>query len=874
MRELMWRLRAMWRRRRGTETDDELQFHHDMAVEAGLRRGLSPDDAKRDARHRAGTVSHGAEATREAMGVRWLDGAVGDLRHAIRALTRNRGFGVVAVFVLAASVAINTLIFFMLDGVVLRPLPYGSPERLVRIFEVNEGQPKFPLAIGRFLDYRANARALDGIALYTGQDMELSGVDGRSEQLTGVAITSDYFSVLGKAPLLGRAFADTDLRQDTRLAILSHRLWRDRFASDPAIVGKPLRLNRTAWTIIGIAPEGFQHVGGEYRSPLQGESVDVWLPLALDLDEGGLRGSHFCNAIARLRPGVTDVQAREELGRLAESYSKRYPTFGTWRARVEPLLSEVTGRSSQIVWLLMGAGGLVLLAACANIAGLSVARAVARRQELSLRRALGATRAQLVRVGLAENVVVGVVGATLGLVLAAAGLPLLQQLLPADFPRAHEIALTVQGGLFAVAIAMTTVLVAGLLPSIGRDTLPTAKERVTAGPGSRRLRTALVVGEIALAGVLCAGALFLLRSFEEIGAREHGFRAEGALTFRITAQRGPGSKPGDVARVYEGIRAKLLEIPGVSQAGASTNLPWSGYDENTSFSIIGRTIEANDNGPGARYQGAGPGYFEATGMRLIAGRLFDRTRDAIDQPRTLIVNDALASRYFPRGDAVGARVRIFGAERQIVGVVGGIRDFPADPEVRPGLWFPLGQIEFQRVFFAVRGVGIAPASLTSAVTAAVQAVDPDLPLAEVRTLEGRAAAALASRRFALWLFQAFAALALLLSAAGIYGLLAYIVRQRRKELSIRVALGASRAQLWRMVLSDGLTMASIGALCCLVLIPLGGSLLQTFLYNVKAFDLVTVAGAPAVLLTVAFLASLGPALSAMRSDPSQALRED
>ena len=431
-----------------------------------------------------------------------------------------------------------------------------------------------------------------------------------------------------------------------------------------------------------------------------------------------------------------------------------------------------------------------------------------------------------------------------------------------------------QGGAFAVGVAILTSLIAGLLPSFGRGAIPSAHQRVTASRDSRRLRTSLVVGEIALAGLLCAGALFLLRSYEEIGARDHGFRSESALTFRVTVQRAGRPNPGDVARGYEDIRSKILEIPGVTAVGASTNLPWSGYDENSSFGIVGRTARSNDDSPGARYQGAGPGYFEAAGMRVVAGRLFDRTRDATGKPNTLIVNDALVSRYFPRGDALGARLNVFGAEREIVGIVGGIRDYPADLDTKPALWFPLGQIEFQPVFFVVRSSGVAPASQTAAVASAVHAVDPDLPLADVRTLDGRASAALASRRFALWLFQAFALLALVLAAAGVYGLLAYIVRQRRKELGIRAALGAGRAELWKMVLADGLRMAAIGAVVCAALVPLIGSLLQTFLYNVKALDLAAVAGAPAALVAAAFLASLGPARSAMRSDPSTALRED
>jgi predicted permease len=872
---MLWRLRAMFRRDRlMTEKAEEMQLHLDMEIEAGLRRGLSLAEAKRLARMRAGLVSEGLEPTREAHGIRWLDGAWGDLRHAYRALTRNPGFGAVTILVLAASVAINTLIFFMLDGVVLRPLPYPAPERLVRLFDAGTTQPKFPLAIAHYLDYRAHAKSLASIALYTGRDMELSGNDTRSQQLVGLQITTDYFTVLGRPLHLGQAFTDSDLDTEIPHVIISHRLWRDHFQSDPAIVGKPIRLNRQAWTIIGVAAEGFQHVGGSYRSPMQGETVDIWLPLTVK-GERPRRGYHFSNAIARLRDGVTEAQARQELQQLAAQAAKQFPDYGDWGLRMEPLLGEVTGASRQVIWLLMAAGGLVMLVACANIAGLCVARAVARRKELALRHALGANRWQLLRVGLAENLLIGIAGATLGLLFAGLGLPLLRQLLPADFPRAHEIGLTSVAAIFATGVALATVLLAGLLPA-GRSNTLESQARVTGGRDSRRLRTTLVVGEIALAGLLCAGALFLLRSFQEITARDHGFEPANTLTFQISVPFTRTSADDyRTARIQESIRTNIAAIPGVKSVGASTNLPWSGYDENAGFTIVGRTPTQDNSGfLDARYQAASPGYFEATGMRLISGRLFDPTRDVQGQPLVLIVNDAVVSRYFPKGDAVGTIVDTFGGKRQIIGVVKSLKDYPADLDAKPGMWFPLGQQQFDPVFFAVHSTSVDPTSLTAAVTAAVHAVDPDLPLAGIRTLQRRADSALASRRFALWLFQSFAALALMLAAAGIYGLLAYVVRQRRKELGIRAALGASRTDLWTMVLADGLKMAIAGALGCLLLIPLGGSLLQAFLYNVRAFDPFTLVGAPLALLVVAFIASLGPARSATRSDPSLALRED
>jgi predicted permease len=872
MREWVWRVKAMLRRdRMAAEKAEELELHIGLEVEAGLRRGLSAEEARRRARMRVGLLSEGVESAREELGFRWLNGAVTDLRHAFRALTRHRGFGTVAVLVLSASVAINILIFCMLDGVVLRPLPYRSPKQLVRLYDSTAGAPKFAMALGRYLDYRAHAKSLEAIALYTGGSMELTASSGHSKQLTSVAITSDYFAVLGKAPFLGRAFTDADLRSGVRNVIVSYRLWRDRFQSDQGIVGKTIRLDREPWTVIGVAPDRFQHVGGDYRSPLQGETVDVWAPLTLDGPEMMIRAYHFCNAVARIREGFTETQARKELEILAARYSQRYPDFGKWTVRMEPLLSEVTGRSRQVVWLLAAAGGLVLLVACANIAGLCLARAVTRQKELSLRRALGANRWQLVRVGLAENLLIGVAGAIFGLLLAIAGLPLLRQLLPADFPRAHEIVLTGTTAAFGAAIAIATVLLAGVLPLSASNTLQS--QRVISGRDSRRLRTALVAGEIALAGLLCAGALFLLRSYWEIGARDHGFNPTGALTFRLKVPTAGDAKPGTLARIYGAIVSKIGEIPGVASVGASTNLPWSGYEENAGFEIVGEPADRN-NDKGGRYQAATPGYFEAAGMRLLKGRFFDRARDARGQPFTLIVNDALANRYFPNRKALGAEVRIAGRNRRIIGVVEGVQDSPADLDTKPAFWFPFEQGEYDSLFFAIRSASVDPTSLTPAVTAAVHAVDPELALDEIRTLQSRADSALAGRRFALWLFQSFAILALALAAAGIYGLLAYTVQQRHKELGIRAALGASRVDLWKMILSDGLKMASAGALCCLLLTPLGGSLLRAFLYNVKAFDLLTIAGAPAVLLTVSVLASLGPARSATRSDPAFALRED
>lgn len=871
MREWLWKLRALLRWRRvESERREELQFHYDEEVAAGLRQGLDSQEARRRARLRAGLVSEGLEAAASAMRIGWADALSLELRHALRALTRNSAYGILAVTVLGASVAITTLIFLMLQGVVLRPLPYAEPERLVRVFDASASTPRFPVAIGHYLEYRTRAASLAGIALYTGQDLELSGA-GDSRLLRGMAITPEYFAVLGRQPALGRAFLEADTRAGIRHAILSYTLWQEQFGGDPAVVGRSVRLDRQPWTIVGVAPEGFQHVGGDYRSPLQGDTVDIWVPLALERPDDAIRYWHFCNAVARLRGGVTPAQARDELSRLSLAFDLQFSTNG-WSARVEPLLDEVTGDSRQIIWMLVAAGGLVVLVACANIAGLSVARAAARRQELALRRALGASGWQLVRVGLAENLMLGVGAAALGVGLTALGLPVLRQLLPTDFPRAHEIAFTWQAAVVSIITALGTAIIAGVVAATPAVRLR-ATQRSTDGPESTRLRTALVVGEVALAGVLCAGALFLARSFHEIATRPHGFNPEGVLTFQVAPRLGAAAEPGQLARLYDELRNAIASVPGVHHVGFTTNLPWSGYDENTGFQVVGDERSGDDQ-PGTRFQAATAGYFEAAGIRLVAGRLFDASRDRSGQPPVIIVNEALVRRYLTDRAAVGTRLDVFGEKREVVGVVADVRDFPADPETKPALWFPMAQTGFPNAFAAVRVAGVDPASMTPAIAAAVRQVDADLPLADIRSLERRTGVAMAPRRFALWLFQAFALLAILLAAAGIYGLLAYVVRQRRKELGIRAALGASPGDLWRMVVKDGLRMAGGGALLCLLLVPIAGRLLQSFLFNVTTFDPLTVAGALAVLLTMTLVASLGPARAALHADPSSALRED
>ena len=423
-----------------------------------------------------------------------------------------------------------------------------------------------------------------------------------------------------------------------------------------------------------------------------------------------------------------------------------------------------------------------------------------------------------------------------------------------------------------MSVAIGAVLIATLLAA-GSSSDIAATGRVTMGRRTRRLRTALVVIEIALAGVLCAGTIQLWRQYEQLAAQDHGFRPAGVLTFRVTIPTPTEPQPGTIGARIETIRQAVLGIDAVRSAGATTNLPWSGYDENAGMTVVGRDTPA-DLDTSVRYQAASEGFVETAGLRLLSGRTFDAQRDVRDRPLVVMINDAAARRHFPEGGAIGAQVRVFGQPREVIGVVRGLRDHPTVPEVEPAMWFPLGQVEFVNVFFAVKVDGASPTAIVSAVRSAVQRIDPELPLSDVQTMEARAATAMATQRLALRLVEGFAALTLLLAGSGLYGLLSYVVHQRRKELGIRAAVGATRADLARLVLRESLEMSLAGAAGCLLVLPIAATGWLRATDGLGALDRWAWIGAPTVLLGIALVASLGPARMASRQVDGAALRED
>ena len=877
VREIAWRIGAALRRRRlDGETRAEMDFHLDMETAAGIRRGLSAEEAARQARLRAGSVAAGVEAVRDERGLGFLDGTLTDLRQALAALRRQPGFAAVACTTLALAVAMSALIVAIADGVLRRPLPYPEPDRLVRVFEHSPRNPRWPMSIGNYLDIRRSNRTLEGLALYTRSDVELMHGE-RPEHLVAVAVTDTFFPTLGVRPALGRNFAERDLREAARVVILSHRLWATRFERDPLVVGRTIRIDREPWTVIGVMAEGFQHVGGSYRSPLQGDTVAIWRPLAVDLPGNGLRNWHFTNAVGRLEAGITVPQASDDLNVVMAELRAQFPGPNEGvQIQVESLAQAVTASSRSTVRLLLLAGALVLLVACVNVAGLSVARVLARRQELAVRQALGARSWRLVRAVLSENLLVGAIGGAAGLALAAALLPALRALMPADFPRLHEVRLSATVVGFAVLGALAASLAGGLLPALGqsrRDAqsgLADDSRAASGSRGTRRLRSGLVVTEIALACLLCVAATLLVRSAAELGARDHGFEADGVLSFSLALPAVTYSEPERVAQLYDELIRGWSALPGVRATGIATNVPWTGYNENTSFDLVGRQAPEGDS-PQARFQAASPGFFRALGMRLLQGRVVD-DRDRPSSRPVVVVNETLARRWFPAGDAVGQRLDIWGEPREIVGVVADVRDDPAAEGAEPGFWWPLSQQPFRNVRVVLR-TGGDPLSLAGPAAGVLRRLDAELPASEVRTLEDVAAQALSERRFALWLFEAFAVLALALAAFGIYGLLAHDVQQRRRELGIRMAMGATRASVARMVMANGARLGMAGIVLGLLAAPAALGALSALLFGVTTGDPASLLAAPMILGGVAVVASAVPAWHASRAEPLAALRE-
>ena len=811
-----------------------------------------------------------------------MDTLLQDIRFGLRQLRRTPGFTLAAVLALALGIGATTAIFSVLDRVVLRPLPYPDPDRLTMVWEVNDskGLPHERISPVNFGDYHALTHVFEDAAAWWYPQLTLTETGHEPLRVNAIETTPNFFHVLGVQPALGAGFPKTPAYSRETIAVISHRLWRERFGGDPSIVGKSIALNGPLFTVVGVMPQGFQYPN----------DTDVWHRITWDVTQHS-RGAHFMESLFRLKPGMTPEAANTELRALAKRLGVENPsTNGEYSARAIPLATEIVGFFRPALFALFGAAGFLLVITCTNVASLLLARATVREREVAVRAAIGASRGRLVRQFLTESVLLAMVGTALGVLVAVAAVKALVATTPVELPRLAGVGVDLRMLLFAVVMAAVTAIAFGVVPAMlmaRGDMQRPLKESGRGGDGSgarRRARSTLVVAEIGLAVMLLVGAALLARSFQRLVEQDPGFKPANAVTARVELPYSYSDWP-KIADFYDRLLTSLRAEPGVSIAGASNFLPleaaWRGP-----FFIQGRPQPRSGDEPQAQHQTVDEEYFRAIGVPLVKGRFFD-PRDTAAAPPVVIVNEALARRQWPGEDAVGKSVMspisvvgpmgrslmpphsIF----QVVGVVASVKNTTLVRDAEPAIFYTQRQFPFRGLNIVVQGKG-DPAALLGAVRTSVQRLDPNLPLASARTLDRIVGEATDRPRALMALMGVFAALALGLSALGIYSVLSYSVNQRRQELSVRMALGAQPRDVLWLVVRQGLWLAMIGGAAGAVGALAIGRAMSSLLYGVSAGDATAFGVALALAVVTTLAACLLPARRAAGLDPLQGLRAD
>jgi putative ABC transport system permease protein len=820
-----------------------------------------------------------------------MNGLGQDIRYALRGLRQRPGFTAVAVLTLALGIGANTAIFSVVNGVLLRPLPFDRPERLAMIWGHRTQQPLAELSVPELWDLRDRTHAFTAVAAYADGNLNLTG-SGMPEQLRAGYMTADMPRVLGAAPSLGRSFtAEEDLPGRPPVVMLSDGLWRRRFGADPSIVGRVLVLDDAPTTVVGVMPAGFQ-LPSHYAGP----GMELWAPLQLDpAINRGERGWHFLEIIGRLRDGVTYEAAAGEVSTLMRAMLAEHPTEYTpeFDGTATSLRQHVVGDVRPAIMVLLGAVALLLLIACANVAGLLLARAEARQREIALRTALGAGRSRLVRQLLTESVMLAVAGGLLGILAAVWGVRGLVLAAPSSVPRLDSIGIDAPVLGFTVAVTLLTGLLFGLVPALHAvrgdlsSALTDGGRSGTAGARRHRTRRVLVGLQVAIALVLVTGAGLLLQSFLRLRQVDPGFRPDGLLTARVELSPVRYATSEARRRFYHDLADRLGHVPGVRAAAMARALPMTGKLEigDWSFVLEGRAASPpvpTDWHP-ADWQTVSPGYFSAMGIPLLRGRDFSDD-DRLGTPGAVIVNRTLARQVWPREDPVGQRVMLGGGGvdsvwRTVVGIVGDVRHRGLNTVPRPEMFLPYAQFPAgtgsppPSMYVVLRAAG-DPEALAGELRASVSALDPDAPLTGLQTMEAAMGSWAGERRLVMLLVSGFAAAALALGAVGIYGVMAHLVTQREREIGIRMALGAVPQQVLRLVLSESAWLVGIGIAAGVVSALAVGRALTGLLFHIRPYDPMTLVGTALVLVAVAAAATLAPALRAVRTDPAHALRSD
>ena len=808
-----------------------------------------------------------------------------DLRYALRQLIKSPGFTLVAILTLALGIGANSAIFSVIDAVLLRSLPFPKADRLTMLWASAPQHPGENRQVHSYPDYvdlRAQNHTFTALAAYTGTSA-IWGTGEDSEDVAGVAATSDLFDVLGTRPLLGRGFGREDEKAGApRVVVIGYQFWQRHFAGDRDIIGRQATMVGHVYTITGVMPRG-------WKFPIQRENVDYIAPL-VPLFSGSSadyithRGAHTLNVVGRLKPGVDLRTATADVETIAAQLSKQYPETDAGRTeRAVALQNDLVGEVRPALLVLTTAVALVLLIACANVANLFLARAASREREIAIRTALGASRFQIVRQLLLETMVLALLGGAAGLLLAWWSVDALIAFGPADLPRLDEIRVNTGVVLFTFGIASLTSLFFGLIPALQasrpqvEQALKEASRGSTGGVHSHRLRSAFVVSQFALSLVLLVGAGLLIRSFAELRAVQPGFDPHGVLTFWQSLPKARYGEVDQQIQFFDRLQAKLAALPGVKDVGIVSPLPFSGSDWGTTFTIVGRPAPAQGMEPGASHLTTNGSYFRTMHIPLKSGRTFD-SRDRNDSVPVMMINNVFAEKYFANENPIGQRINIGDdpkkgkPAREVIGVVGSARHQSLAEAERPEFYIPYAQDPDRYSDIVVRTAEPAPSGLETAIRHVVHEVDAQQFMPAIKPLPQLISQTLAQSRFNTTLLGAFAAVAIILAAVGIYGVIAYNVAQRTKEIGIRMALGAQREEMLRMILRQSMWLVLIGVVAGIAAALLATRVLSNLLYGVGPNDLSTYLLVVLLLAVAALIASYIPARRAMAVDPMIALR--
>ncbi len=875
------RLRAL-RQRDGVINDieREMRAHLELQVEANIKAGMSPEEARQQAKRSFGNVNKAVDAAYDVKGGGVFETLSQDIRYGVRMLAKHKAFTSVAVITLALGIGANTAIFSVVNELLLRPLAYRDAERIVMLWEVTpEGRHQNTTSRANFRSWREQSTSYEHIAAFTDQRFNLTG-DGEPEELSVQFATPEFFKVLGVDPLIGRTLLPEDAEAGKPpVAVLSYALWQRRFGGQASVIGQPITLNAYKFTIIGVMPPNFQfHI--KHRSGT-GRPAELWTVLPMGTS-GNQRG-RFLSAVARLKDGVSLDQAAAELRTIEARLSDEAPEFNkNYSAEVLPLREQFFGNVRRPLWLMLGAVGFVLLIACANVANLLLSLATSREKEIAIRAALGARRIRIVRQLLTESLLLALLGSALGFAFAWLGIKALVLISPRDLVSLQSVGLNLTVLLWTLGVSILTGIIFGLAPAVHisrlnlNDSLKEGgKSESGQASGSRRLRSALVVSEIALAVVLLASAGLLIRSFIRLQQVDRGFNTDNVLTMVVRLPEAKYQEDAQLVTFFSQALDRVRQLPTVRSAGMVNHLPlYGGLGSSTGFKILGRPEPPPGQGPSTDVRVVDAGYFETMGIPLLRGRNFSDSE--LKEPRRVIlINEALARNYFAGEDPIGRRLDVAMFEKptpaEIIGVVGNVRYDSLIDESPPAVYFPHPDLAYSFMTLVVRTEG-EPSAIAPAVQREIRTLDPNQPVSDVRTMNQVMSEWVSRSRFNTLLLGLFAALATLLSAVGIFGVMNYSVALRTREIGLRLAVGAQPRQVLLLILKQGLLLTIVGVVLGLVAAFALTRLLSGLLFGVTALDATTFTTISLLLVLVSLLACYLPARRAMRIDPLRALR--